>query len=128
MRGAIRQALMAGLGEYRYTPEEFYPVTTDPEEGQKQAEQSTERINFKVDDWVRLKAGGGAMRVVAVEDYGNQYVCEKRTPVDEAEGIDQITQEVHSRASLELAPNLAESAQNDAQPDAVGEQPASDKD
>jgi len=72
-------------------------VTTDPAEGQKQAEQSTKQPEFKAGDWVRLKAGGRAMRVVAVEDYGNQYVCEK---LDEAAGSQAISIETHSRAAL----------------------------
>jgi hypothetical protein len=81
--------------------EKVVAVTTDENEGQKQAEQSNKPRQFAVDDRVRLKAGGPPMRVLAIEDYGNQIVCEVRTPLDEAAGSESITRETHSAASLE---------------------------
>jgi hypothetical protein len=50
-------------------------MTTDPEEGQRQAE-AMQPPKLKVGDKVRLKAGSLLMRVVSLEDYGNQVVCE----------------------------------------------------
>ena len=51
-------------------------MTTDPEEGRRQAE-TMQPEPIKVGDRVRLSAGGErVMIVVAMEDYGNKVVCE----------------------------------------------------
>ncbi len=51
-------------------------MTTDPEEGRRQAE-AMQPEPIKLGDKVRLSAGGDrVMTVVALKDYGNMVVCE----------------------------------------------------
>ena len=55
-------------------------MTTDSDEGRRQAEAAKPEP-LKVGNKVRLRAGGNVMVVVALEDYGNQAVCEWRSLV-----------------------------------------------
>ena len=51
-------------------------MTIDPDEGRRQIE-TMQPPKLKVGDKVRLKAGGErVMTITALEDYGNQVVCD----------------------------------------------------
>jgi hypothetical protein len=55
-------------------------MTTDPDEGRRQIEAMTQQPVIAVGTLVRLRAGGErVMTVVAIEDYGNVFVCEWQT-------------------------------------------------
>ena len=99
-RAALEQTICRIVGEELGR----FGMTTDPEEGQRQVDQmtATKQHEFKVGDKVRLRAGGPEMTVAAVEDYGNQIVCEyqvRRVDTDPP-GEWETHRETHSRASL----------------------------